>query len=925
MTQIAFVTLFLGLTLGVEPLEIRVTGPVHHVELRLDGTVVGVIAAPPWKTTIDFGRLLLPRRLTAVAMDASGRELASAEQTINVPRPSAETEILLERSGSGRPVKAHLLWQSFDTDKPKAARLTLDGAPLALDTNLTADIANADMDRPHLLRARVESRDGTVAETEIAFGALEGQTGRSLTGIPIRVLRDGAALTPATAKQWLTTPNGAPDVVGVEELPGDVIVVRDPSNLEAHGRLHLGWFAGAMTRPLAESSDAAVQHRKPQARFVWPMATAAAKKLPTHIMPLTRPFEFQTADELKAALGNVAAPALMGRLSYADAVAVAGLRAAATQRLRAVVLLLGKRQRDQSELTPREARDYLRAIGVPLFVWSLAPGEAKEWDDVTDVSSRTAFDRAFAALDESLQSQRIVWVNGDYLPGEVAVSPDGQSHIATLVSDAGGQALQGRIEVHAIEVTANVRDASRRVPRDLMPEDFVVLENGTPQKVIGVNYTEAKTPSRVVIYLEQSLSSTTGLRKAINSLASEAEGVLAAGAVEVVTDYPQPHSLFGPTRDPLALRRFLQKLADEITGEEELIRIRAAFAATDLPKDADGATLQRWERNDQIRMRAHREWTALRTREDALLGWLSRYPSSPGVSLRTLLLVSDGFDLEPASFYRLAELRTLSASPHHEQIARALSGEHWTVLSLAMAESPHAASPTKFPSRIGAPEAPTSIAPLNPVNRSPLAPLSRLADATGGDVATDVQNVGTKVRELSDRIVITYQTERPADDTLRRIEITSRRPGLTIRAQKWAGNATAAAVAESIAASFATEVAQTDDNARAGVLPVSCSITLGPLVSGVRSSEVKAHVDLKPIGELVESGEQGSLAFTVAVTGGNEPPFAATRRIEHVDLAAPDGYTATIGIRHREHARIAVIATEPSTGSWGTCVVAVTP
>jgi len=321
----------------------------------------------------------------------------------------------------------------------------------------------------------------------------------------------------------------------------------------------------------------------------------------------------------------------------------------------------------------------------------------------------------------------------------------------------------------------------------------------------------------------------------------------------------------------------------------------------------------------------------LRTREDALVGWLTRYSTATAGSLRTLLLVSDGFDLEPASFYRFddgetraarrQELRTLGGSSQHEEIARALAAEHWTVISLAMAEAPHAPAPSKFQSRV-APSvetAPSRVAAVPPVNRFPLAPLVRLADATGGDVATDAQNAARELRELSDRIVITYQTS--ADDTLRQVEVTSRRPGLTIRAPKWAGNVTAGAVAESLASSLATETATSDDATPSGTLPLTCSITLGPDIKGVSNSEIKAHVDLQPLHDLVTPDEQGSLAFTIAVISPHEPPFTTTRRLEHVDLAAPDGYTCTLGIRHRRNARIAVVASEPSTGAWGTCVV----
>ncbi|HEV8434631.1 MAG TPA: hypothetical protein VGR95_14545, partial [Thermoanaerobaculia bacterium] len=696
VTQIAFVTLFLGLTLGSQPVELRVTGPVHHIELRLDDTVRGVIAAPPWKTTIDVGDHLLPHRLTAIAMDAAGHELARAEQTINVPRRSAETAILLERGADGRTAKAHLLWRSVESDKPAAATLTLDGEPLALDSNLTADIANVDAARPHVLRARVKAPNGSVAETEIAFGGLEAQTGRSLTGIPVRMLTQNAALTTATAKEWLATSNGAADVAGVDDVPGDVIIIRDPSNGGAIGGLEFGRAGGAVPNPLAESSDFALRHGKPQGRFVWPMTAATTTKLRTYILPLTRPFEFATANELKAVMARVAARRSAAHLQYADAVATAGLRAAATQRPRAVVLLIGGRQHDESELSPRQASEYLRAIGVPLFVWSFAqPEAAREWGDVVDVSSPKAFRSAFDALNQSLRSQRIVWVDGDYLPSEVAVTAAGPGSIETLAGHgtAGGPDLQARVEVHAIELAASVRDATGHVPRGLGPEDFIVLENGTPQNVIGVDYTQAAGPSQdhlmrngqVVVFLQQSLSSTKGLRLALRSLASEVESVLAAGAVEVVTDYPRPHSLFGPTRDPIALRAFLEKLGNEISGEDEVTQIRTAFAANDLSKETEYTAQARTEtawRSDQIEMRARRESAVLRTREDALVGWLSRYPSAAAGSLRTLLLVSDGFDLEPASFYRFdrhetrvarrQELRALGASSHHEAIARAL-------------------------------------------------------------------------------------------------------------------------------------------------------------------------------------------------------------------------------------------------------------
>jgi hypothetical protein len=367
-------------------------------------------------------------------MDAAGRELARAEQTINLPRRSAEAQIVLERDLTGKPAKAHLLWQSIDADKPMSASLTMDGEPLALDSNLTTDIAGANSIHPHLLRGRVEESNGFVAETEIAFGGgLEAEVQRKLFAVAIRVLTKDVVLTPSTAGQWLSTRDGAAAAVAVEELPGEVIIVREPSNVEAVERLEHGSAGGAMPAPLAEFSGAAIRFSQPHARFVWPTASAAATALPTYIMPLTRPFAFSNPDAFKAVVARVAAPRSAKHLSYTDAVAAAGLRAAATQRPRAVVLILGERPRDDSELSSPQVREYLSAIGVPLFVWSLAPrGAAPGWTDVVDVSSPKGFRSAFNTLNDSLRSQRIVWIDGDYLPAEIAVSSAGRGLIETL-------------------------------------------------------------------------------------------------------------------------------------------------------------------------------------------------------------------------------------------------------------------------------------------------------------------------------------------------------------------------------------------------------------------------------------------------------------------------------------------------------------
>jgi hypothetical protein len=68
---------------------------------------------------------------------------------------------------------------------------------------------------------------------------------------------------------------------------------------------------------------------------------------------------------------------------------------------------------------------YLGLLRVPLFVWSLedsAP-ERSPWGEVVAVGTRSGLRAAYARLRDSLDAQRILWVEGRYLPQEIALDP----------------------------------------------------------------------------------------------------------------------------------------------------------------------------------------------------------------------------------------------------------------------------------------------------------------------------------------------------------------------------------------------------------------------------------------------------------------------------------------------------------------------
>src|SRR5262245_16360071 len=94
--QIVFISLFLGLLSGTQPVRLLVSGPVRTVRILLDGRQVTAAVPPEWSADVDFGSELTPRELTAVGLDADGAEIARATQIVNLPRPTAEFDIVLQ-------------------------------------------------------------------------------------------------------------------------------------------------------------------------------------------------------------------------------------------------------------------------------------------------------------------------------------------------------------------------------------------------------------------------------------------------------------------------------------------------------------------------------------------------------------------------------------------------------------------------------------------------------------------------------------------------------------------------------------------------------------------------------------------------------------------------------------------------------------
>jgi hypothetical protein len=434
--QIAFVTLFLGLTLGTYPVELAVEGPVAAVELILDGTVAGRLEKAPWKGEINFGSTLVPHELVARALDAEGQEVARTRQWINLPRPPAEVEIVLE--GAGKPSKAWLTWQSRTGAQPTSVHLTLDGRPLTLGTDGRAALPAYDPESAHVLSAEVHFPANVVARRDAVFGGQYGSAvSTDLTAVPVRVRK--GKLTAASLRGRLLA-GGAPlAVAAVEKSPAEVFVVRELGVSQALGRLgenkkkRTVQGHGMNSRLSIEGDYLRYEiglRKEDEIRFIYPVPRSySASGQRAELFDWSRAFTLQDGG-MHWLLTRLMVPGgVPGKQRLSDAVAVAGVQALSGSRPRAVVVVIGPDPEDASLSNPATVRQYLASIRVPLFIWSVVkPVETNAsplaaWGTIEDVSTVPRLRAAVADLRDELESQWIVWVEGTHLPQSIMLGP----------------------------------------------------------------------------------------------------------------------------------------------------------------------------------------------------------------------------------------------------------------------------------------------------------------------------------------------------------------------------------------------------------------------------------------------------------------------------------------------------------------------
>lgn len=420
--MISFVTLLLGIALGVRPVEVHAAPAVASVELRLDGRPLISLTTPPWKADVNFGPPM-PHELVAIARDREGAEVGRAVQLVNVPRPNSEAMFTLLPGTGGRGRLARLTFASAFSARPETIDLTFDGETLEpgnLERIRLPDFGAADV---HVLRAVLDFKGGGRISTELLVGGVKreapggpetmhGETEAELTAVP--AVFKGRPPKEPEMDGWFLADGKPVRVEAVEESPGEIVVVKDENAGPWIARLRAASFRGfAYPSPLRKGQ---------RLRFCWPGTLKPADSAPGYDVFL-RSQDFVAPDDVRRLVLQVLPPDYDGPPRLGDAVGAAALSAAAGNRPRAVLLVVAGP--DDESVTPIAwTRAYLRALRVPLFVWAKnekMPDPA--WGKPEVLTSASDVPGAVKRLTKAVESQRIVWLEGRHLPQSISLSP----------------------------------------------------------------------------------------------------------------------------------------------------------------------------------------------------------------------------------------------------------------------------------------------------------------------------------------------------------------------------------------------------------------------------------------------------------------------------------------------------------------------
>jgi len=971
-----------GLVTGKLEVRVDLGSGDRPADLYLDGMRVCSLHPESTECPVDLGPDPHVHLLELLREGGSGEKPERAARWVNRPGQEAELNLVLARHSGGRVCEARLGWAHPERQAPAELGVVLDGRPLEILDEHSVRFSCPESAGSHALVASAVFPDGRRAESVTVTGGFGDRTTVELTAVPLVSEVGGASLCALESEEWEA---GADPMA---ESGYEVVFVLDPE-FRYRPLLTSGWDIGAemgggffdrLASPsptTGRSAPAGARKPKPswqkaksmlfEAERIWYVAPdgglhrvngfAAGRSNWLDLL-----FKFGTAE-------------IPNQPRIADAVAASGLVAAAGPRRRAVILVLGDRvqERDGSSFTPRQARDYLAEIHVPLIVLRYSKVRDDGWPAGLKTTEMVSMARNLGAVREALDRQCVVWFPSHLLPdrlaevlpegvlpaggeGDVAVAPSvwmrAEVETAPPVEDA---ILAERLDVTAITVLMSAMDGDHRPVEDLAAEDIEVLEGGVEVDILElvslapiadesnvaavegevtvppISVNETALP--VTVYVDRILGGGSDLKRALGALSDEAERLVALGPVEtVVAAADRVEVVLGPTRDAAAVAHALEEETSRTAAIHAIERIRRSFVRG-LGKSRAGSTGGGAKSSivaTAATAAAGEESVFLSRSLERLRLWaLERAGHHAGL----LFVVGGGFDEDPGSFY-LPFIENLE--PHNsywarenlgrrrlsarvDALSKELAGVGWRIQALAGNAT---ASPTysaelsradKVESFTGADFNLMPTAEQSPwLMVDPIGTQRHLVAASGGGASVGSAGLSAVLEGTAGWYLLTYQVERPPDGAVHGLEVRPQRSGVEVTTNRVVTAATSEGQSE---ARLRRLLLRSSDR---GELPVELVVGPASTLDDERlTAEVEVKIRFSPFAQVLFRSEGGpTLRISVAVEAAGSTA-TSEHRLEQPSEAEEWVYAFPLEWPAEEAASVAVSVEDLATAIWG--------
>jgi hypothetical protein len=352
-------------------------------------------------------------------------------QFVNLPRARAEVDIVFEGGTREAPTSLRVITESAERLEPLAVFVTFDGLLLREAGDGRFELPAYDPRQTHIVSAEGHFPEGVTARRDITFsGAYGGRVATELTAVSVTV-DERRELTAGELQGLISTHGEVLAVAAVERQGARIYMVRDQGAwpaLRSTGRLidqrNMSMRRVYMKELMRKAQEASwVDEISPENDRFNLLVPNPTDSRGLALFPILQPFNVKRWGLSWLSTHIVSPKATVRGQRLSEAVALAGVLAAADGCPRAVVLVLGEDAVDESRHRPAVVREFLRSLRVPLVVWSPARRSPSDpWGEAENVIGIGGLSQASRRLLKGLRKQWIVWVEGRYLPHEIELA-----------------------------------------------------------------------------------------------------------------------------------------------------------------------------------------------------------------------------------------------------------------------------------------------------------------------------------------------------------------------------------------------------------------------------------------------------------------------------------------------------------------------